>query len=167
MKKSLALLAILLLAGCSSVSSDGNNHAAEADISVGSHEVVEIGSPKEAIGWILTVNSVTPVKGDLDMVHTAERLEEGTQYVIVDTTVRNDSGQDQPVSTLDFEMKDESGNKYLPVLGVETEMVLDCQLPDGTDKSGQMVFTVPTEGELILVYSPEIMSSETIEIRVQ
>ncbi len=166
MKKSLALLAVLLLAGCASVHPDP--HAADTGNGTENYESLDLGTPQTIWNRSLTVNSFTAVKGDLDDKNTADSLPEGEQYARIAMTLQNETDQDTAgAGPLNFKLIDAEGNECSQVMETGLEGNLVDRLPASGQLSGEYVFEVPVSGELILEYHPDMFSDEHISFRVR
>lgn len=166
MKKSLALLAVLLLAGCASVQPDP--HAADAGEGTENYESLDLGTPQTIQGITVTVNSLTPIKGDLDMLHTAKSLPEGDQYAKVSLSVENGTDQStEATGYVNFKIVNAENEQCSFVLGAELEGNLEERLGAGEKLSGELAYEIPMSGELILQYYPNTLSDEFISFRIR
>lgn len=103
-------------------------------------------------GVKITVNSAETVDQVDDMVNTADRLDEGSKYEVIDITIDNQSDEAIKVSSMvSFELKDQDGRSadYQLPMG---DGQLDGEVDQGDKLSGQQIYQVPAEGELILTY---------------
>lgn len=155
-----ALLATTMLAGCSTSDSDSNDVPTEDKTEETAKEpaksVYGVGEIVDVDGVKVTVNSAETVDQVDDMVNTADRLDEGKKYEVIDITIDNQS--DEPVkvsSMISFELKDQDGRKadYKLPLG---DGQLDGEVDPGDKLSGQQIYQVPADGELTLSYQPTL-----------
>ena len=106
--------------------------------------------------WDITVNSAKTNPGTQYSTPT-----KGT-FFLVDVTVKNISGQAQPISSIiDFKLQDASGIAY-------TESYVDSSIPnppDGTVQAGALSrgtfsYDVPTKTTFTLSFTPSITSTD-------
>ncbi|HAM30180.1 MAG TPA: hypothetical protein DCP49_01995 [Erysipelotrichaceae bacterium] len=151
-----ALLVATLLTGCSTSESDNSKASAEDKTEEATKETAKsvygVGETAEVNGVKITVNSAETVDQVDDMVNTADRLDEGSKYEVIDITIDNQSDEAIKVSSMvSFELKDQDGRSadYQLPMG---DGQLDGEVDQGDKLSGQQIYQVPAEGELILTY---------------
>lgn len=115
-------------------------HDLEQDLAI---EVHEIGTSIEYEGTTVTVNGSDTATSLGDFAEA----EEGNEFVIVDLTVGNDTGEEQYVSTiLQMQLKDGNGYSYSEDLGatVALDRAFDQGSPiaDGDQRRGQLAYEV-------------------------
>ena len=100
----------------------------------------KIGQPVSLSGWLITVNSVKHVAGS--GFNTPQKP--GDIFLWVDVTVRNNTGQSQPVSSLAmFSLKDATGQTYDQSIDTDAPASPDGTLANGGKLRGTLVFEVP------------------------
>ncbi|WP_254862261.1 DUF4352 domain-containing protein [Halovivax gelatinilyticus] len=115
-------------------------HVLEQELGV---EVYEIGDSVEHEGTTVTVNEIA-TETQLDDFTEAE---DGFEYLIVDITVGNETGEEHRVSTiLQMQLKDQSGLSYGEDFGASTALdrAFDEGSPiaDGDERRGQITYEI-------------------------
>lgn len=169
-------MSAMVLAGCSSSSnapaaSSAVGSAAQSEAAAPTErtkkDVYALGETAEADGVKITVNSERDTDQADDTFNTADKLEEGKTYAIIDATIENGTDEELNVSSvLNFELKDGEGRKADYELPIGSNGQLDGKIAPGDKLAGEMIYTVPRNGELIFSYTPKI-GGETVRIKVR
>lgn len=122
----------------------GSVHTLEQDLRV---DVYDVG---ETIGFGDVEVRVDEVRTESEL-GTFAQPDEGNEYVIVDVSITNDTGEQKRFSTiLQMMIKDENGYTYQEDLSATTELDRPFDegtpLADGETRRGELVYEVP-EGE--------------------
>ena len=112
----------------------------------------------------LTVNSTKRSKGD-----GLFKADDGKEYIIINTTIKNAGTEELNYNTLYFSLKNTDGQEYtVSFLQIDESTRLGSgKLASGETASGDLVFEIK-EGEtgLTLVYEPFILEDDAIEIAI-
>lgn len=174
-----ALICTAVLTGCSSSSGSTDSKAASsASVSETVSSVEEstaqapseyaVGETADINGVKITVNSATSTDEADPQFNTAAQLEEGETYEVIDATVENNTDDTVNISSaMSFELKDADGRKANFKLPMGGNGQLDGQIDPGEKLSGELVYGVPRDGELVLKFKPDVLSSDNAKFKVR
>lgn len=134
--------------------STGNNNSTTS----GTH--YKVGQTANIASMDVTVNSIKTSQGDSIITPKT-----GNQYLIVDVTVNNKSGQAQNISSaLSFTLKDSTGQKYTEAITTLSGITPpDGSVQDGAKLRGQIVYEVPKSMKnYTFDFQPDITSTNVV-----
>jgi flagellar basal body-associated protein FliL len=120
----------------------------------------KVGQTANIASMDVTVNSTKTSQGDQYSVPKT-----GKQYLIVDVTVNNKSGQAQTISSLlSFTLQDSTGQKYTEALtSLSGVTPPDGSVQDGAKLRGQLVYEVPKSMKsYTFEFQPSITSTDVV-----
>jgi flagellar basal body-associated protein FliL len=118
----------------------------------------KIGQTANIASMDVTANSTRTSQGDQYSVPKA-----GNQYLIVDVTVNNKSGQAQTISSLiSFILQDSTGQKYTETITTLSGVTApDGSVQDGAKLRGQLIYEVPKSMKsYTFEFQPSITSTD-------
>lgn len=173
---SLGLVAVLVLAGCSTpneVSAPEPAEPVEIEETVQEEAVVEEGTRENPVpigtqissdDWTVTINSVNLDANDLIVDDWNEPPAEGNTYIMVEATVTytgNDPQGEIPFAEIDYVTAE--GNT-IPLAWVSyeaTDFTLLDPLYEGASHTGSNAYEVPASVDGVLAVQPDMFSEKT------
>lgn len=151
------LVTIAGLIACGSASNTGTavTPTTKATSTTGSQHFKVGQTVKVGESWQVTVNSAKTSQGDEFTTPTA-----GSQFVIVDVTLKNVSSTEQNVSSaVNFSLQDSTGQKYNETI-LSGKTPPDGKVEAGTLLRGQLAYEVPTsQKKLTFNFEPDLLGS--------
>lgn len=158
MKKIMYVLvvAILMLAGCSSDNSDEPKEPVKTEYAIG--ETAEINGIK------VTVNAVRSVEGD-----TIIKPEEGTEWIAVEVTFENTTKESVYIGGIfELTMKDGEGREKDQNIWGDLNGKVDGDVLAGEKMTGEKSFVITGDEEsLALYYKPSLTSKDIVKFIVK
>lgn len=152
----------------SSSSSDTNSSASEDSNKSVEHRVGETKEYK--VGDTIAIDGeeliVTEVKRDYKSGKEYYKPASGNEYVKVNVTIKNNSGDAISVSPSEFKIIDSNG-VYHDRNYILNNPLANTKLSNGGNISGSITFEVPKDDiNLTLVYSPSYYSDNYVEVKL-
>lgn len=116
----------------------------------------------------ITVTSAKTMDEVDESYNTADMLDEGEKYELIEVTIENTSNQElQFSSMMNFELKNASGRAQDYEIPHGYEGQLDEKIAPGSSVSGPLVYTVDAQGELVLSFTTKEGESETVQFQIR
>lgn len=126
-------------------------------------EEFNVGDTVSADGYEITVNNVEFSDGN-----EFDVPDEGKQYVIVNITIDNNTGEKQPYNLWDFKLNADGNATDMTEItaDLDIDQLESGELDDGATVSGDLLGQADTSGPLKLQYQTSLWNDETVDINL-
>ncbi|MDN6836511.1 MAG: DUF4352 domain-containing protein [Lactococcus lactis] len=153
--------------GTTKVESENTEQTSEVEADNEVEEIADeefnVGDTVSADGYEITVNDVEFSDGsEFDVP------DEGKQYVIVNITIDNNTGEKQPYNLWDFKLNADGNATDMTEItaDLDIDQLESGELDDGATVSGDLLGQADTSGELKLQYQSNFWDDETVDINL-
>jgi len=120
-----------------------------------------IGTPVKAGDFTLTVNSAAPTSSGNQYITPTN-----DQFLLVQVTIENNTSSSKTISSLlQFDLRDDTGQKYTLALVTGTPATPDGEVAAGSKLAGGLTYDVPTGRTFTLMFKPSLLG-KTVSVNL-